>query len=146
MGKRPKYKQGKFSPKFPEKYKGDPNGIVYRSGLELKFFNHFDTRKNILEWASEEFYVPYTAPDGTRHRYYVDVWVKVKTRDGRVREFICEIKPSSQTVAPKKPKRMSEAYRRKWTTYLLNKCKWDAAEKFAMRNNMKFITLTERDI
>lgn len=146
MGKKPRYKQGKFVPRFPGKYKGDPNGIVYRSGLELKYFKHFDTRKNILRWASEEFYIPYVGPDGNRHRYYVDVWVRVRTKDGTVREFICEIKPSSQLTEPKKPKRMSAAYKRKVAEWLVNRCKWDAAEAFAIKNNMKFVTLTEKDI
>jgi len=31
-----KYTQGFFKPKYPEKYKGDPTNIVYRSGYELK--------------------------------------------------------------------------------------------------------------
>jgi len=141
-----KYKQGKFYPRFPKKYVGDVNKIIYRSGLEKKFFNHFDTRKNILEWNSEEVVIPYDAPDGSRHRYFVDVWVKVKTKDGSVKTFLIEIKPYEQTKAPKKPSRNTQAYQRKVATYLINKCKWDAAKQFSTKNNTKFIILTERDI
>ena len=146
MGKKPRYKQGIFVPQYPQKYRGKLDTIVYRSGLELKFFKHFDTRANVIEWASEEFAIPYTAPDGTRHRYFVDVWAKVKTRSGEIREYICEIKPFSQTIAPAPPKRLSEAYRRRMAEYLINQCKWDAAEKFAAKNNLRFVKLTEKDI
>jgi len=141
-----KYKQGKYVPRFPEKYRGDANKIIFRSGLEKKFFHHFDTRKNILEWASEEFFIMYDGPDCKQHRYFVDVWVKVKTKDGHTKEFIIEIKPFEQTRPPKKPSRITKAYKRKVAEYLVNKAKWDAAEKFAEKNNIQFTIMTERDI
>lgn len=146
MAKKPRYKQGKFIPRFPEKYKGDSNKIIYRSGLELKFFNYFDTRRNVLEWASEEFFIPYTGPDGSRHRYFVDVWVKVRKKDGSTKEFIAEIKPFDQTRAPKPQKRVTQAYKRRVATWMINRCKWDAAEAFAEKNKLTFIHLTEKDI
>jgi len=144
-----KFHQGKFKPRFPKKYKGDVNNIIFRSGLELKFFRHFDTRKNILEWSSEEVIVPYYIPGDDRgkfHRYFVDAWVKVKKKDDSISEFLIEIKPFEQTKPPKQPSRKTSAYKRKVSDYLLNQCKWQAATKFADKNKIKFIILTELDI
>lgn len=146
MGKRPKYKQGMFKPRFPKKYKGNPNNIVFRSGLELKYFNFLDTRKNVLKWNSEEFYIPYTGVDGRRHKYYVDVWIRVKNKKGEIREYIVEIKPSSETKPPAKPKRITKSYKYKIATWMKNKLKWEAAEKFAEKNNQTFLIATERNI
>jgi hypothetical protein len=144
--RKPRYKQGKFIPRNPEKYKGDPNGIIFRSGLELSYFNFFDTRKNVVAWASEEFFVPYIGPDGKRHRYFVDVYLEVKGADGTIRKFIAEIKPHSETREPRPQKRNTQAHKRRWATYMVNRCKWDAAEKFAEKNGLEFVYLTEKDL
>ena len=38
-----------------------------------------DRNEKILEWGSEEFFVPYRSPlDGKMHRYFPDFYVKVK--------------------------------------------------------------------
>ena len=47
------YKQGKFKPKHPEKYNGDPTNIVYRSSYELKMFHYCDLTENIISYQSE---------------------------------------------------------------------------------------------
>jgi len=57
-----KYHQGIFNPKNPNKYKGNPNNIVYRSSWELKFMRYCDLNEKILEWGSEEFFIPYLDP------------------------------------------------------------------------------------
>ena len=54
--------QGKFRPKNPEKYKGDPTNIIYRSSWELTVFKYLDTNSSILKWASEEIFIPYRHP------------------------------------------------------------------------------------
>ncbi len=41
--------QGYFKPKNPQKYKGDPTNIIYRSGWELKFMLYVDSHPEILE-------------------------------------------------------------------------------------------------
>ena len=71
--------KGKFRPSIPMKYLGDYRNIIYRSLWELKFMKYCDSNQNILEWGSEEFFIPYTSPvDGKRHRYYPDFYIKVK--------------------------------------------------------------------
>lgn len=141
-----RYKQGKFFPTHPEKWKGDIKNIIYRSGLELDVFDYCDRNSYVLEIASEEFFIPYTSVDGKRHRYFPDLWVKIKNRKGEIKEFIIEIKPFDQCRPPKPQKRITYQYKERIKTYLINKCKWDAAEKFAEKNNAKFIHITEKDV
>ena len=55
-------KKSLFKPAFPKKYKGNTNNIICRSSWETKFCNYCDLNENILEWASEEFYIKYVSP------------------------------------------------------------------------------------
>ncbi len=71
--------KGKYKPSYPKKYKGDPTNIIYRSLWERKFMVYCDNNENILEWGSEEFFIPYISPVDRRvHRYFPDFMIKVK--------------------------------------------------------------------
>ena len=71
--------KGKYRPSHPEKYKGNPMNIVYRSLWERKFMVYCDKNRNILEWWSEEIAIPYRSPIDRRvHRYFPDFYIKVK--------------------------------------------------------------------
>lgn len=144
----PSYK-GRFAPQNPEKYKGNPNNIVYRSLLERRFMVFCDTNPNILEYSSEEFFVPYYSPvDKKMHRYFPDFWVKFKQTDGTIVSKIIEIKPKKQCSPPpeslkqKRPRR----YLNEVKTYMINTAKWDAAKKLCEQNNMTFEILTEEHL
>ena len=50
--------KGIYRPSNPKKYKGDHRNIIYRSLWERKFMNYCDLNENVLEWASEEFWIP----------------------------------------------------------------------------------------
>ena len=54
--------KGFFKPKNPIKYKGDPTNIIYRSSWEQRCMVYFDLNLNVLEWQSEEFFIPYKSP------------------------------------------------------------------------------------
>jgi hypothetical protein len=139
-------KQGKYRPAHPEKYKGDPSTIVFRSGLELKFYRFFDHNPAILEWNSEEVVVPYKADvDGKVHRYFVDAWLKVKGKGG-ITEYLVEIKPFAFTQEPAQQNRKTQTYQRKVFEYIKNLNKWKAADAFAKSKGKKFIILTEKDL
>lgn len=141
-----KYKQGKFVPKNPQKYRGNTNNIVYRSGLELRFFNLFDTNPNVIEWASEEIYIPYFDPLTKKtRRYFVDIYIKVKTSDGAEKKFLIEIKPNSQTKPPRK-KKNDYQYQMEVFEYTKNKAKWDAATEFCNKRGIEFKILTEKNL
>ena len=58
--------QGKYTPSFPRKYKGDPSNVIYRSSWEYKFRKWCDVTPSVQEWGSEEIIIPYISPvDGT---------------------------------------------------------------------------------
>ena len=73
-----KYK-GLFKPKNPKKYKGDPTNIIYRSSWEKQCMLYFDRTDEVLEWQSEEMFVPYKHPiSGKIHRYYPDFFIFIR--------------------------------------------------------------------
>ena len=93
--------QGKYRPKNPSKYKGDPTNIIYRSSWELTVFKYLDNNPSILKWASEEVFIPYRHPLTNRiSRYFPDCWLRYKNNKGEIVETIWEIKPKKQTVPP----------------------------------------------
>ena len=78
-----KYHQGKFHPRNPQKYKGDYNNIVYRSSWEVHFMRYCDRNDNIIEWGSEEIFIPYFDPTTKKlRRYFPDFIMKVKDNQG----------------------------------------------------------------
>lgn len=141
--------KGKFRPNNPDKYKGDPSNIVYRSSWELKFMGYLDSHDNVLEWSSEEFCIPYMSPiDGKRHRYFPDFWVKKKGSDGLTEVLVIEIKPAYQSRPPvvmsgKKPTKryLNEVY-----TWGVNSAKWESADKYCKTKGWKFVVLTEHEL
>lgn len=139
--------RGKFTPKNPEKYLGDPTNIIYRSLLERSFMKYLDGKPNVIAWASEEIPIPYKSPaDGRPHRYFVDFFVKMKSSTGREITSLIEIKPEKQTMPPKKPQRITRRYKTEVVTYAINLAKWDAAQKVCEDNGWQWKILTERDL
>lgn len=138
---------GKYRPKFPKKYKGNPNNIVWRSTWELRMFKYLDLSSSVVEWGSEEVIIPYKSPvDGKIHRYFVDLFVKVKQKDGTNKTFLVEVKPFHETQKPKQQKHITENYKQKVYTYLTNIAKWEAANSFCEEHGLKFMVLTEKQI
>lgn len=81
--------KGFFKPRNPKKYRGDPTKIVYRSSWELKFMGYLDAHSDVVEWASEEFSIPYRSPiDNRIHRYFPDFLVKKVNADGTKRRLL----------------------------------------------------------
>lgn len=143
-----KYTQGFFKPKNPQKYKGDPTNIIYRSGWELKLMLWFDREPNILEWRSEELTIPYRSPiDKKIHRYFPDFIIKKKGVDGKIQTVMIEIKPLKQTVPPakvnKKPtkRQLNEIFE-----YGKNQAKWKAAREYCADRKWEFLIMTEKEL
>jgi hypothetical protein len=136
--------QGIFKPKFPEKYLGDVRNIQYRSGWEFKFFRYCDQTPGIVKWASEEFHVPYISPvDGQGHRYFPDIYMQVRTADGKLAHHVFEIKPKKETLPPVLPKRKTARYLTEIATFAVNQAKWDAARRYCQARGWTFQVLTE---
>ena len=103
--------KGKYKPSYPQKYKGDPTNIIYRSLWERKFMVYCDNNERILEWGSEEIALPYRSPvDNRVHRYFPDFYIKVKESTGEIKKYLIEIKPLKQLSPPPKPKRQTKQY------------------------------------
>jgi hypothetical protein len=139
--------KGKYKVKNPEKYKGDPTNIIYRSLWERKHMKYLDGNSNILEWSSEEIYIWYKSPiDNKAHRYFPDFYVKESYQDGNVKEYLVEIKPYKQTMAPPKPKRQTKGYIYEAYEYAKNQSKWEAEREYCKDRGWTFRILTENEL
>jgi len=135
---------GRFTPKNPKKYMGDPNNIIYRSSWECKMMSWLDLNDDILCWASEELIIPYKSPvDGRFHRYFPDFLVKVKTRDGTVKTMLIEVKPKKQTQQPEVKKRVTKQFIEEVKTWGVNQAKWKAATEYCLDRGWEFKLITE---
>lgn len=139
--------RGKYQPKNPSKYLGDPTKIVYRSLWERKCMRIFDENPNVIRWASEEMAIPYLSPvDKKRHKYFPDFIIEIKNKQGDIETQMLEVKPAKYTRVPKKPKRMTQRFLNEANTYLVNQAKWEAAENVCEKKGWKFKILTEKEI
>ena len=139
--------QGKFKPKNPQKYKGDPTNIVYRSGWELKLMFKLDTNPNVIWWRSEEIVIPYRSPvDGKIHRYFPDFVVNLKNKEGKLETLMIEVKPKNQTIEPKKQEKVSKKYLNEVFTWGVNQAKWKSAEEYCKDRGWKFCLFTEKEL
>ena len=139
--------KGKFQPSYPQKYKGDPTNIIYRSLWERKFMVYCDKNKNILEWGSEEIALPYRSPiDNRIHRYFPDFYIKVRETSGQIKKYIIEIKPKKQTVEPKVQKKKTKGYIFEVVEYAKNQAKWEAAKEWCLDRGYEFKVLTENEL
>lgn len=144
----PKFLQGFFKPKFPEKYQGDPTNIIYRSSWELKLFSFLDLMPTVVSWQSEEIVIPYLSPvDGKTHRYFVDARVDLIDKDGKKQTYLIEVKPANQTTKPELTENQSTRTKNaQMRTYLINQAKWTAAEDYAKKKGWKFKIITESEL
>lgn len=139
--------KGKYKPKNPQKYRGDPDNIVYRSTWECRVMSWLDNREDVIQWASEEFSIPYVSPvDGKVHRYFPDFYVKIKQKDDTIKEMVLEVKPHRQTLEPQKKSRVTKQYITEVVAYGVNQAKWKAAEEFCKDRKWTFKVLTEYDL
>lgn len=121
--------KGKFRPTFPNKYVGNPDNIWFRSLWELKLFQYLDVNSAVLQWSSEELAIPYISPaDGKVHRYFPDVVMKARTRNGDIKTFMIEVKPKKQTAMP------------------INEAKFAAATNYCEKIGWEFRIITENEL
>jgi hypothetical protein len=141
-----KYHQGKYTPKYPEKYVGDASNIIHRSGWERKLLVWLDHNPSILKYASEEMFVPYMSPlDNRIHRYFPDFLIQYKKSDGSIRKAMLEVKPYAQTKMPE-PRKQTKRYLNEVATYAVNQAKWEAAQQWCKKNDFDFMVITEKEL
>lgn len=141
------YKQGFFTPKFPEKYAGDSSNIVYRSGWERKVMKSLDENAAVIRWSSEEIVIPYISPvDNRPHRYFVDFYVEAKAADGSIKTMLLEVKPAAQVQPPKQSMRRTKRFISEVMTYGVNQAKWEAAVSYCNKKGWEFKVITENEL
>ena len=140
--------KGKYKPKNPSKYLGDPTKIIYRSLWERRFMVFCDGNNSVLSWGSEEIVVPYVSPiDNKKHRYYVDFIIETKNKKGFKEVTLIEVKPKAQCREPiKKSTKPNRRFIREVARWGVNSAKWKAATEFAETKGWKFKILTEDDL
>jgi len=140
--------KGFFKPKNPQKYRGDPTNIIYRSRWETIVMDRFDRDPNVISWGSEEVIVPYRSPiDNRVHRYFVDFIVTTINKDGRKETALIEVKPAIQTRPPVlKENKKNKRYIQEVMTWGVNEAKWKAATDYCENRGWKFIIITEKEL
>ena len=139
--------KGRYRILNPEKYKGNINDVIYRSSWELKFMRWCDTNSSVIEWGSETTVIPYRSPvDNKFHRYFVDFYIKVVTKQGTTTRYLVEIKPEKFTKPPEIPKRQTRRFIEEVFQYGVNQAKWKSADEYCIDKGMKFLVLTEKDL
>ena len=135
---------GKFNPKNPNKYLGDPTNIFWRSLWERRVMVHLDENPNIIGWSSEELIIPYLSPvDNRWHRYFPDFFVKIKNKTGMIESMVLEVKPKNQSAPPEKKSKITKRYITEVMTWGINEAKWKAAQEYCLDRNWKFQVITE---
>jgi len=136
-----------YKPINESKYVGDPTNIICRSLWERKVCKYMDTNENIIKWGSEEIFIPYVSPmDNRVHRYFPDFIAKIKSKDGKERVTVIEVKPYKQTQEPERGKKRKATYLKECTTYSVNIAKWKAAREYCRKKGWDFTILTEKEL
>jgi len=137
-------KRGVYILIHPEKYIGDCNNVIYRSGLELACFKFLDANSNVKRWGSEIVQIPYLdASTGKKRTYFVDLYFESITLNGSTDKVLVEVKPSNQTIPPRSD---MKNYRAAAAEYAKNISKWTRAREWASQNGARFEIITEKEI
>lgn len=110
---------------------------------------YLDSNPNVIQWSSEELFIPYRSPlDGKWHRYFPDFIIRMKHKDGKIITKMIEIKPHSQSVPPepKSKGKHTKKYLKEVATWGLNSSKWSAAKEYCDTKNWEFVVLTEKEL
>lgn len=145
---RGKVQQGYFTPKNPQKYKGDPSKVVYRSSWELKFLQYCDSNESVIEYAAEPLGIPYINPVLKKEcTYWIDCYMSTRASDGSITQWLIEVKPNKYLTPPEPPKILTEKktlnYVRHAKAYIINTAKFNAAKIYAEKRMMRFGIITE---
>ena len=148
MMKKHKTYKGKYTPKFPKKYKGNYNNIIYRSLWERKCMVYFDNNPSIISWSSEELAIPYyDSIAKRRRRYFPDFLITVMNSTGEQRTHLIEVKPSKHLKPPVVTKgKRKKTILQEAQAYYMNMDKFKAAEKWCASKDIKFSVWTEKEL
>lgn len=134
----------------------EKGGLFYRSGLEHKMMIYLDHSDKVVRWGAEFFSVPYQKTEWvaekqsyrtTTHKYYPDFYYEIIKEDGSIEKVVAEVKPKSETVAPKLPEKATPRQMKnfEYALKMFNKniSKWQKMIEFCKSANVRFIIITE---
>jgi hypothetical protein len=136
-----RFAQGKFTPRFPEKYIGTKTP-TYRSSWEFHFMKFCDEHPSVAKWASEAIRIPYRNPLTGKHTIYVpDFFIAYADKTGKQKVELIEVKPNNQTS-------LKEAGKSKHNQLhaVVNQAKWAAAYAYCKQKGITFRIITENDM
>ena len=108
---------------------------------------YLDTHPSVLAYASEEIRIAYVSPvDNEFHTYYPDFFVRARTKDGKIKDMIWEVKPHKQSIEPTAQTKITKRYLNEVVTYGVNKAKWEAAVKYCAKRGWEFCVITEKEL
>lgn len=137
----PKFAQGRYNLKFPEKYLGNKTPL-YRSSWEFAFMKFCDENPAVSKWASESVRIPYRDPLTGKFTIYVpDFLIQYTDRKGKGRVELIEVKPENQMLKEKVGRD-----RGRQAQYIRNLAKWEAARAWSKQKGIYFRVITEHDI
>jgi hypothetical protein len=137
----PRFAQGRFEMKNPEKYVGKKTPLA-RSSWEFVFMRMLDEHPGVQNWASESVQIPYRDPLTGRSTVYVpDFFVVYLDKNKKKHAELVEVKPASQTLREKVGKSLYNKEQ-----YVKNLAKWEAATAWCKQQGIRFRVVNEDDI
>ncbi len=127
--------------KHPDKYIGKKTPR-YRSSWEWAFMRFCDNNPSVTQWASESIQIPYRNPLTGRNTIYVpDFFIVYNSKkQDKVAELI-EVKPNNQARRKDLGKNAQNQ-----AAYIVNRAKWEAANKWEKGKGIRFRVITESDM
>jgi len=161
--------QGYYHIKNRDKYVGDPNLIVYRSGWEWSFCAWADASPSIKRWSSEPIKVPYLDrispleeniklgldPNNPRNwkkkNYNTDFWIEIDKGGPIPEKWFIEVKPSKDLRRPdpipaNSSLKETRAYNSRMKTYIINEAKFKALSDWAHSHGAHFWVFHEETL
>jgi hypothetical protein len=158
--------QGLYNIINKEKYIGNPQQCIYRSGWEFSFCKFCDSSPSVTLWSSEPTRIPYRDPTSKldeckrynlnpqdprnwlERGYHVDFWMQIKKPDGTIEKMFIEIKPKKSLIKPippleGAPLKVQKRFVIEAKEYLVNEAKWAAMNAYCKKIGASFYVFTE---
>jgi len=140
-------KQYPYTPKFMNKYIGN-YPLKMRSSWELSFAKWLDYNENVVRWSNEKHAIRYYDPmQGKQRRYFPDFYAAIRNKEGKVVEYIIEIKPKKETKPPRKTSAQSKKTKMyQEATYITNSAKFEAAQNYCKKMGYCWKIISEQEL
>ena len=136
-----RWSQGLYQPKNPSKYVGKKTP-KYRSSWEWAFMRFCDNNPAVTQWASESIQIPYRHPLTGKNTIYVpDFFIVYNDKKQKKVAELIEVNPNNQAKFESVGKHAQNR-----AALVVNRAKWEAANKWAKNKGIRFRVLTESDI